>query len=48
VKVTGTIEKGHYHDNDIFKEHAAKIEKIAAPKTPYVYPNMDPVTELKK
>jgi uncharacterized repeat protein (TIGR03943 family) len=48
VKVTGTIEKGHYHDNDIFKVHAAKIEKIAAPKTPYVYPNMDPVTELKK
>ncbi|WP_052486913.1 TIGR03943 family putative permease subunit [Gordoniibacillus kamchatkensis] len=48
VKVTGTIEKGHYHDNDIFKVNAAKIEKIAAPKTPYVYPNMDPVTELKK
>jgi uncharacterized repeat protein (TIGR03943 family) len=48
VKVTGTIEKGTYHDNDIFKIHATKIEKIAAPKSPYVYPNMDAVAELSK
>ncbi|WP_082053309.1 TIGR03943 family putative permease subunit [Gordoniibacillus kamchatkensis] len=48
VKRTGTIEQGHYHDNDIIKVHATKIEKIAAPASPYAYPNMDPVTELKK
>lgn len=48
VKVTGTIEKGNYNDNDIFKIHATKVEKIPSPKSPYVYPNFDPIPELNK
>ncbi|MFC5449467.1 TIGR03943 family putative permease subunit [Paenibacillus aestuarii] len=48
VKVTGTIENGNYNGNDIFTIHATKVEKIPDPKTPYVYPNFDPVPELNK
>jgi putative membrane protein len=48
VKVTGTIEKGNYHDSEIFKIHATHIEKIQAPKSAYIYPNMDPLAELNK
>jgi len=48
VKVTGTIAKGNYDGNDIFTIKADKIEKITAPKTPYVYPNFDPLPELTK
>jgi putative membrane protein len=48
VKITGTIEKGNYHDNEIFKVHATKIEKIQAPKSSYIYPNMDPLSVLTK
>ncbi|KRF04823.1 hypothetical protein ASG89_21210 [Paenibacillus sp. Soil766] len=47
VKVTGTIQNGHYNGNDIFKIEAAKIEKIEAPSSPYVYPNFEPLTILK-
>ncbi|MCD1260371.1 TIGR03943 family protein [Paenibacillus athensensis] len=48
IKVTGKIAKGSYDGNDIFKIKADKIEKITAPKTPYVYPNFDPLPELAK
>jgi putative membrane protein len=47
VKVTGTIQNGHYNGNDIFKIAATKIEKIEAPSSPYVYPNFEPLTILK-
>jgi len=48
VKVTGTIENGNYNGNDIFTIHATKVDQIPTPKTPYVYPNFDPIPELKK
>lgn len=48
VKVTGTIDKGSYQNNDIFTIHATSIEKIPNPGTPYVYPNFDPIPELNK
>ncbi|UJF35829.1 TIGR03943 family putative permease subunit [Paenibacillus hexagrammi] len=48
VKVIGTIEPASYQDNDIFKIHASQIESIPDPGTPYVYPNFDPIPELKK
>jgi putative membrane protein len=41
VKVTGIIGKTTYAENDIMKIDATKIEKIAAAKDPYVYPNYD-------
>jgi putative membrane protein len=41
VKVTGTIGKTTYAENDIMKINATKIEKIPAAKDPYVYPNYD-------
>ncbi|CAN7528828.1 TIGR03943 family protein [Paenibacillus sp. LjRoot153] len=47
VKVTGTIQNGHYNGNDIFKIKATQIEKIEAPSSPYVYPNFEPLTILK-
>lgn len=47
VKVTGTIQHGQYNGNDIFKIKGAKIEKIEAPSSPYVYPNFEPLTVLK-
>ncbi|OCT13898.1 TIGR03943 family protein [Paenibacillus pectinilyticus] len=47
VKVTGTIQNGHYNGNDIFKIAATHIEKIAAPSSPYVYPNFEPLQVLK-
>lgn len=47
VKVTGTIQNGNYNGNDIFKIAATQIEKIAAPSTPYVYPNFEPLKVLK-
>ncbi|MGO4500818.1 TIGR03943 family protein [Paenibacillus sp. 2RAB27] len=47
VKVTGTIQNGNYNGNDIFKIAATQIEKIAAPSSPYVYPNFEPLKVLK-
>ncbi|WP_164716316.1 TIGR03943 family putative permease subunit [Paenibacillus whitsoniae] len=47
VKVTGTIQNGNYNGNDIFKIAATQIEKIAAPSSPYVYPNFEPLNVLK-
>lgn len=41
VKVTGTLAKTTYKGNEILKINATKIERIAAPKTPYVYPDFD-------
>jgi putative membrane protein len=46
IKVSGTIELTKYHDNNIMKLHAAAIEKISAPESPYVYSNSDPLAEL--
>ncbi|WP_171686691.1 TIGR03943 family putative permease subunit [Paenibacillus planticolens] len=46
VKVTGTIQNGSYNDNDIFVIKATNIEKIAAPSSPYIYPNFEPLKEL--
>lgn len=39
VKVTGTIQKAKYGDLDVLAVKADKVEKIAAPKSAYVYPN---------
>lgn len=41
VKITGTLGKTTYNDNEILKVDAAKIERISAPKTPYIYPDWD-------
>jgi len=46
VKVTGTIQNGTYNGNDIFMIKATQIEKIAAPDSPYIYPNFEPLKEL--
>ncbi|TXK77502.1 hypothetical protein FU659_22860 [Paenibacillus sp. N3.4] len=46
VKVTGTIQNGSYNGNDIFTIKATQIEKIAAPSSPYIYPNFEPLKEL--
>jgi uncharacterized repeat protein (TIGR03943 family) len=47
VKITGTIGKTTYNDNEIMKLDAIKIEKIQAPKTPYVYPDYEYFEKLK-
>lgn len=42
VKISGTIGKTKYNsENDIMKIDVKKIEKIKAPKDPYVYPNYE-------
>ncbi|MFK7692559.1 TIGR03943 family putative permease subunit [Paenibacillus sp. HJGM_3] len=41
VKITGTIGKTKYNGYEYMKLDAKQIEKIEAPKTPYVYPDYD-------
>ncbi|CAM4347080.1 TIGR03943 family putative permease subunit [Paenibacillus tarimensis] len=41
IQVTGRMELTTYKDNEIVYLKASKIEKIAAPETPYVYPDFD-------
>lgn len=41
VKVSGTIGQTSYHEQQIMKVEAVKIEVIEAPSSPYVYPNYD-------
>ncbi|UKS29971.1 TIGR03943 family protein [Paenibacillus sp. HWE-109] len=48
VKVTGTIQNGSYNGNDIFTIKATQIAKIEKPESPYVYPNFEPLKELKE
>ncbi|MBA2941960.1 TIGR03943 family protein [Paenibacillus sp. CGMCC 1.16610] len=47
VKVTGTVQNGSYNGNDIFIIKAMQVDKIAAPSSPYVYPNFEPLKELQ-
>ncbi|MGO4272283.1 TIGR03943 family protein [Paenibacillus sp. TAF58] len=47
VKVTGTIQNGSYNGNEIFTIKATQIEKTATPDSPYIYPNFEPLKELK-
>ncbi|MCY9661864.1 TIGR03943 family protein [Paenibacillus chondroitinus] len=47
VKVTGTVQNGSYNGNDIFIIKATQIDKMAAPSSPYVYPNFEPLKELQ-
>ncbi|TBL70827.1 TIGR03943 family putative permease subunit [Paenibacillus thalictri] len=46
VKLSGTIDKTTYNDNEIMKIDAVKIEKIKASKTPYVYPYTEEFSTL--
>jgi len=46
VKITGTIGKSLYNDNEIMKLDAVRIETIPAPETPYVYPFFDDFDKL--
>jgi putative membrane protein len=39
VKVTGTIGKTTYNENEIVQIRVEKVSKIETPQTPYVYPN---------
>lgn len=39
VRITGTIGKTLYNDNEIVQIDAENIEKIDAPESPYVYPD---------
>ncbi len=48
VKISGTIQKATYAENEIFAVKAVKVEKISAPESPYVYPNLDALAELSK
>lgn len=41
VKVTGTIGKTTYNENEIVKIIVEKVSKVEAPASPYVYPNYD-------
>jgi len=41
VKVTGTIGKTTYNENEIVKISVEKVSSIKAPASPYVYPNYD-------
>lgn len=41
VKVTGTLNATEYGGNRILKIDATKVERIPAPKTPYVFPDFD-------
>ena len=41
VTITGTIQKTTYKDTPIIKIDATKIKKIEAPKSQYVYPNLE-------
>ncbi|MDF2926115.1 MAG: hypothetical protein K0R57_5029 [Paenibacillaceae bacterium] len=41
VKITGILGTTSYGGNEILKIEASKIERIPAPKTPYVFPNYD-------
>lgn len=46
VKITGTLGKTIYHENEIMKVDAVRIEPIRAPETPYVYPYFDEFDKL--
>lgn len=48
VKITGTIGTTAYHENEILKVKATKVEKIKPPETPYIYPNYDFMSEFEK
>jgi putative membrane protein len=41
VKITGVLGKTNFNGYDYMKLDAKSIEKIEAPKTPYVYPDYD-------
>lgn len=45
VKVTGTLAETTYGGNGILKINAAKVERIDAPSTPYIFPDMDYFTK---
>jgi putative membrane protein len=41
VKITGTIQTTNYMGQKIMKVDATQIDKIQAPHSPYVYPNLE-------
>ncbi|MGO4370251.1 TIGR03943 family protein, partial [Paenibacillus sp. MCAF20] len=41
VSVKGTLKTTSYMDNEIITLEATKIERIEAPATPYVYPDLE-------
>jgi putative membrane protein len=41
VKITGTIQTTTYNNQKIMKIAASQVEKMEAPKTQYVYPNLE-------
>ncbi|MNN93960.1 hypothetical protein D3C81_2125030 [compost metagenome] len=41
VNVSGTLGTTMYGGNEILKIDAARVQRIEAPSTPYVFPDMD-------